>query len=67
MGHIHTIEIGTTEDVDPKYLIDVLMWGLQEHNEAVAKFEESAGSDLYSDEDKDHPINPTYMSLEGSI
>lgn len=54
MPQTHIIEIETTEDMDTKYLVDVLMWGLEQHNEAVCKADAL---------DTDHPINPNHMMI----
>lgn len=54
----HTIELAVTvpgdEGIDPTYLVDVLMWGLEQHNEAVRRTPE--------DTNEDHVIEPLFMS-----
>lgn len=58
MPQTHIIEVGTSEDMDTKYLVDVLMWGLEQHNEAVRK-----GLPWTHQPDTDHFIEPISMTI----
>lgn len=59
----HLIDVTTTvhgdEGVDPKYLVDVLMWGLEQHNAAVRRFRGAEAGD--------HTIEPVAMSASDDI
>lgn len=62
MPQTHIIEIQTAEDMDTKYLVDVLMWGLEQHDSAV---DEGIPSWTIrdGDEEPDHEISPLSMTI----
>lgn len=56
-----TVTVPGDNGIDPEYLVEVLMWGLEQHNAAVERLGTKA------DEDGDHIIQPVAMNASGDI
>jgi len=56
-----TVTVPGDEGVDPDYLTDVLMWGLEQHNLAVARIAEDTNLN------EDHVIQPLHMSATETL
>lgn len=55
-----TVEIPGDDAIDPQYLIDVLMWGLEQHNLKVIKHRDNPRL-------IDHEVTPLEMSASPDI